>query len=126
MTVFALLKSICQFLTICSFGLVGFELIVHALHTMFPQSSIDAANIEPLSYDGIITEVLLPEATLMLICDDMQIDPDDARVVFEESRDFGMSMHADIDHPILEKVARIAAEVQRGKLVEKGVFESLQ
>ncbi|KAJ7080153.1 hypothetical protein B0H15DRAFT_804147 [Mycena belliarum] len=71
------------------YGERGYQLLDITLWFMFPPS-IDLAPFHPLTYDIILREVLIPEATLQLIQQDLEVAPDEAIEILKQSHTFGL------------------------------------
>lgn len=81
---------------LASYGEQGVVVLHQTLRTMFPKILID--RIEPLSSEQFFLQVLVPEAAVHLIKEDMNISVeniDDAYVIMEKSRKYGMARFPD-------------------------------
>ncbi|KAJ7803679.1 hypothetical protein B0H14DRAFT_2305949, partial [Mycena olivaceomarginata] len=75
-----------------SYGEHGYQLLDLVLRFIFP-STFDITNFCPLTCDIVLREVLIPEAMICLIQQDMGITLDAAIVVLENSDAFGRLLH---------------------------------
>ncbi|KAJ7705217.1 hypothetical protein B0H16DRAFT_1213803, partial [Mycena metata] len=75
------------------YGERGYQLLVQAIRFMFPDSPDLLAKFQPLTYEIIILEILLPEAAMRLIEQDLNIPPKDAIDVLRASYNFGVGLH---------------------------------
>jgi hypothetical protein len=91
---------------------------------MFPIKTVSPDVVSPLSVDQFFTNVLVPEAALLLIKEDMSLNTrEDAIQVMQESKEYGIMMFSEQAQPddvaeIGEKFARERAQEQR-KLLEE-------
>ncbi|KAH6871950.1 hypothetical protein BKA70DRAFT_1353538 [Coprinopsis sp. MPI-PUGE-AT-0042] len=72
------------------YGEQGFEIITQTLSGMFSQEDMEA--LSPLTPALAIQEVLVPEAAVLLISEDLGLDFEAARLVLEESWSYGINM----------------------------------
>lgn len=84
------------------YGIRGYEVIYRTLQAMFLGPSRIASITKlarPLSPDFLIRKVLIPEAALCLIADDLKLDRTDplVRKTLEDSRSYGAIMFPDQD-----------------------------
>ncbi|PLW06152.1 hypothetical protein PCASD_25275 [Puccinia coronata f. sp. avenae] len=84
------------------YGVRGYEVIYRTLHTMFLRPSlVDTVTklAHPLSPDFLLRKVLVPEAALCLIAEDLKLKVTDPHVrsTLEDSRTFGTIMFPDPD-----------------------------
>ena len=63
------------------------------LRFMFPDNPDLATSFIPLTYDIFVREVLIPEATIRLVQQDLGITPEAAIIVLKESHIFGLVLH---------------------------------
>ncbi|KAJ7037281.1 hypothetical protein C8F04DRAFT_1180685 [Mycena alexandri] len=59
------------------FGELGYSVISRTVRTLFPAATI-TAHYAPLSWDQLIEQVLIPEALICLIVDELQVSPEEA------------------------------------------------
>ncbi|KAJ7241322.1 hypothetical protein B0H12DRAFT_1133693 [Mycena haematopus] len=62
----------------------------------FPAETIQD-DYRPLTWDQVIEQVLIPEALSCLIAEDLDLDPEDAITVIQDSTPFGLAYHSDPD-----------------------------
>ncbi|KAJ7705218.1 hypothetical protein B0H16DRAFT_1207662, partial [Mycena metata] len=72
----------------CSFGELGYSVISRTIRTLFPAITI-IAQYAPLTWDELIEQVLIPEALICLIVDELQVSPEEAFDILESSTVFG-------------------------------------
>ncbi|KAG8988862.1 hypothetical protein FRB90_002523, partial [Tulasnella sp. 427] len=72
------------------YGEKGYVVITQALQTMFPQDSITATSIRPLPYSIYIGSILVAEATVLLIQEDLKIDRSEALEIRKASAVYGI------------------------------------
>ncbi|KAH7908596.1 RTC4-like domain-containing protein [Hygrophoropsis aurantiaca] len=77
------------------YGELGSVIIHQALYSLFPPSSFDASLITPLTPAEFIQRILVPEAALELIMQDLRIDRDDAMITLRDSAQYGVAMFPD-------------------------------
>ncbi|TFY83640.1 hypothetical protein EWM64_g369 [Hericium alpestre] len=74
------------------YGEMGSMIIHQTLYNLFPPSSFDADSISPLTPTEFIQRVLVPEAALALIMEDMDQGRDHATQTMRESAAYGVAM----------------------------------
>ncbi|KAJ7793550.1 hypothetical protein B0H14DRAFT_2224403, partial [Mycena olivaceomarginata] len=74
------------------YGERGIQMCDATLRFMFPPT-FDITPFHPLTYDIVIREVLVPEASIRLIQEDLNITLDAAIEVLQESHSFGCALH---------------------------------
>ncbi|KAJ7702175.1 hypothetical protein B0H16DRAFT_1227586, partial [Mycena metata] len=74
------------------YGEIGYQIIMVALRFMFPDGS-DLELYEPLPYNVVLPEVLLPETVVRLVQEDLKITPRAAKLVINDSYTFGVTRH---------------------------------
>ncbi|KAG1738857.1 RTC4-like domain-containing protein [Suillus paluster] len=77
------------------YGELGLLIIHQTLYNLFPFSSFDASSIAPLTPAEFIQLVLVPEAAVGLIMQDLHLDRDEAIVTLRESSQYGVAMFPD-------------------------------
>lgn len=80
-----------------SYGKKGYNIIVHALQEMFPEQGTDIGMLSPLSWASVIHELLLPEAVIYLIQEDLRLPWTECAAIFRESsktQDLELPAHA--------------------------------
>jgi hypothetical protein len=96
------------------YGERGLSLAVKTLCTLFPQNSqvFDLVDFRSIPYRALIEEVLVPETFVLLIGEDLTLEPDDAVETLHLSRRFGNIMYPDVeaDESDDERVIFIKAE----------------
>ncbi|KDR70608.1 hypothetical protein GALMADRAFT_1349818 [Galerina marginata CBS 339.88] len=75
------------------YGDEGYQLILVSLRSLFPPDLVDLEQLAPLSYMEVIRKVLLPEAAILLIHQDLRVPVPVATQTLHESQDFGSIMH---------------------------------
>jgi hypothetical protein len=84
---------------------LGFQIISIVLCKLYPQDKINMDALKPLSWSTFIEEVLLPEAAIHLIMEDLGNTYEDAVAVLQESRSFGViAFPGDEDHPAMQSL----------------------
>jgi hypothetical protein len=82
---------------------LGFQIISIVLRKLYPQDKINMDALKPLSWSTFIEEVLLPEAAVHLIMEDLGNMYEDAVAVLQESRSFGVIAFLG-DHPAMQSL----------------------
>ncbi|KAJ7270602.1 hypothetical protein B0H12DRAFT_1177792 [Mycena haematopus] len=96
------------------YGERGYQIIYPTLRFMFPDSPELLAVFHPLTYDIIIREILIPEATIRLIQVDLDVGAEDAIPVLKESHNFGLVLHpADDDCEFYARAMTCIADSHR-------------
>ncbi|KZV69306.1 hypothetical protein PENSPDRAFT_561022, partial [Peniophora sp. CONT] len=102
------------------YGEKGSHIIYQTIYNLFPPSSFDAQSLSALSPDIVLQRVLVPEAALALVMEDMDVDVSTASRVLVESARFGAMMyplhdgdqdHRDIGQGMVRERARARAKV---------------
>ena len=78
-----------------SYGELGSLIIHQSLYNLFPFSSFDVSSIAPFTPAEFIQRVLVPEAAVGLIMQDLHMDRDEAIVTLRESSQYGVAMFPD-------------------------------
>jgi hypothetical protein len=78
-----------------SYGEQGSVIIHQTLFDLFPPSSFDVSLITPLAPAEFIQRILVPEAAVRLIAQDLCADIEDAIVTLRESAQYGVAMFPD-------------------------------
>ncbi|TFY72456.1 hypothetical protein EVG20_g543 [Dentipellis fragilis] len=116
------------------YGELGSMVIHQTIYNLFPPSSFDADSISPLTPTEFIQRVLVPEAALALIMEDMGFDRDHAAITMRESAAYGVAMFPDsgdgdgLGHGagVGEDIVRERARARRKELeVEERVEEKM-
>ncbi|OCH96355.1 hypothetical protein OBBRIDRAFT_787434 [Obba rivulosa] len=79
------------------YGELGYVIINQAIYDMFPPSSFDPDAVLPLTPTNFIQLILVPEAAVSLIMEDMHQTRAEAVVTLQESAEYGVAMFPD-DH----------------------------
>ncbi|KAI0030062.1 restriction of telomere capping protein 4, partial [Vararia minispora EC-137] len=74
------------------YGEMGASIIYQTLYNLFPPGSFNADSIAPLSPDTVLQRVLIPEAALALVMEDMSQDADAAAQTLRASARYGATM----------------------------------
>ncbi|KAI0357987.1 hypothetical protein OH77DRAFT_1374221, partial [Trametes cingulata] len=74
------------------YGELGYVIIHQTLCDLFPPASFDPAAALPLTPADFIAHVLVPEAALNLIMEDLKLDRADALKTLRESVEYGVAM----------------------------------
>ena len=82
-------------MTVGSYGEQGSVIIHQTLFDLFPPSTFDSSLIAPLAPAEFIQRILVPEAAVRLIAQDLCADIDDAIVTLRESAQYGVAMFPD-------------------------------
>ncbi|KAJ7128594.1 hypothetical protein C8R44DRAFT_580781, partial [Mycena epipterygia] len=75
-----------------SYGEREYQMLEMTLRFMFPDT-LDLAKFRPLTYDIVLREVLIPEATIRLIQQDLDITAESAIDILKRSHTFGLVQH---------------------------------
>jgi len=95
----------------CSYGHEGYQIISRTLTYMFPDRSFDLTPWKPLSWYGVVHDVLLPETVVQLIQDDMpRLDRTRAISTSRNSLHYGNILHYNEDSLVVREVARKIAD----------------
>ncbi|KAJ7601316.1 hypothetical protein B0H17DRAFT_969924, partial [Mycena rosella] len=84
--------SYCESNIPASYGERGYQMLDTAVRFMFPDT-LNLAHFAPLTYDIILREVLIPEATIRLIEQDLEIPLKSAIDVLQQSYKLGLVQH---------------------------------
>ncbi|EPQ54161.1 hypothetical protein GLOTRDRAFT_130548 [Gloeophyllum trabeum ATCC 11539] len=94
------------------YGGTGRIIIQMTLEQMIPDGPTDLSHVRPLSYNALITDVLIPEVTVRLIQEDLSVDWETAIVVLQESMRFGSFAHPGTgDDPHVNRLQRSISHV---------------
>ena len=72
-----------------SYGEEGYQIVVLALQSLFPERSFDNKTYTPLTWKAFIREYLLPETMILLIQEDLRISRTACIETIAQSREFG-------------------------------------
>ncbi|KAJ7781676.1 hypothetical protein B0H14DRAFT_3164113 [Mycena olivaceomarginata] len=78
------------------FGTSGYREIATAVEQVVQFARLDAQVYAPLSVQELLREVLIPEAQILLICDDLNQTNDVAASTLHDSSPFGLVFHSDL------------------------------
>jgi hypothetical protein len=120
-----------------SYGELGLLIIHQTLYDLFPFSSFEPSSIAPLTPAEFIQLVLIPEAAVRLIMQDLCLDRDDAIVTLRESSQYGVAMFPDTssgkgaalggggddDEGIADRIVMERAKARRMELEEEEKLE---
>lgn len=90
-----------------SYGGEGYQIMSHTLRFLFPQATLDLKFFQPLSYETLIHDVLLPETAVALIRQDLKLDRDDAIETMRKSQNFGSELHPGDDSIHVKNIINI-------------------
>ncbi|KAG1834349.1 RTC4-like domain-containing protein [Suillus subluteus] len=117
------------------YGELGFLIIHQTLYNLFPFSSFEPSSIAPLTPAEFIQLVLIPEAAVGLIMQDLRLDRDEAIVTLRESSQYGVAMFPDTgsgkgpalgdddDEGVADRIVMERAKVRRLELEEEEQLE---
>ncbi|KAJ7174981.1 hypothetical protein C8R43DRAFT_849346, partial [Mycena crocata] len=78
--------------TMHHYGELGYEIMSVAVRFMYPDG-MDLTPFHPLTYNNLICEVLIPEATRRIIQEDLSLTPLAAKKTLKDSHVFGTVQH---------------------------------
>ncbi|KAJ7653858.1 hypothetical protein B0H17DRAFT_1146920 [Mycena rosella] len=110
------------------YGEIGYEIFMVAVRFMFP----DGVNLEhyaPLPYSVVLAEVLLPEAAVRIVEQDLELSPRAAKRVLRESYLFGVNRtHPQLNPPmsLLQFVIQRRSWVASGSSLHLNEWVALQ
>ncbi|KAJ7857071.1 hypothetical protein B0H14DRAFT_3448040 [Mycena olivaceomarginata] len=90
------------------FGDLGYHVIFRAVLEYFPALAI-VTDYAPLSHARLVEEVLVPEAMVSLISEELGVNHEEAIEIMETSAEFGLYYHSDI-HDRLRSGSSIEAD----------------
>lgn len=106
-----------------SYGEMGYMIIFHMVHNLFPLLSIPSDRIDPLTASAFVQRVLVPEVVLSLICQDKGLkrfsehDEALALTTMRESSAYGVAMFPAPEDPgldcVSDKIIRERARLRR-------------
>ncbi|KAG1860270.1 RTC4-like domain-containing protein [Suillus subalutaceus] len=117
------------------YGELGFLIIHQTLYNLFPFSSFEPSSIAPLTPAEFIQLVLIPEAAVGLIMQDLGLDRDEAIVTLRESSQYGVAMFPDTgsgkspalgdddDEGVADRIVMERAKARRLELEEEEQLE---
>jgi len=102
-------------------------IIYQTLYNMFPLETLSIEKIAPLPVTDFIQRILVPEAGVALVRDDMGVDEDDALKTLRESSSYGAAMFPVTDKDGVEEVHdKLVKERARAKRREIEEMEGSQ
>ncbi|OSX64116.1 hypothetical protein POSPLADRAFT_1137777 [Postia placenta MAD-698-R-SB12] len=107
------------------YGELGYMIINQTIYNLFPPASFHADSTLPLTPTDFIALVLVPEAAVSLITEDMKQTRQEAIATLRESAEYGVAMFPD-DHDSAdavsagERIIMERARVRRKELEEAG------
>lgn len=120
-----------------SYGEQGSVIIHQTLFDLFPPAAFDASLIAPLAPAEFIQRILVPEAAVRLIAQDLCVDIDDAVVTLRESAQYGVAMFPDTsenkrkgagvdddDMGVADRIVMERARARRKELAEEEKVEN--
>jgi hypothetical protein len=100
-----------------SYGEQGFVVIHQTLYDLFPPTSISPDTVSPLTPAEFIQKVLVPEAAVLLISNDLRLGYDQAVATLRESSRYGVAMFPDTSHNTTgEDIVKQRAETRKKEL----------
>jgi hypothetical protein len=117
-----------------SYGKIGSLILQHTLHLIFPAGSLDRSAFAPLSHSEFLARVLVPEAALRLIQDDLQQSTEEELLTMNASSEYGLGLFPadDSSSPSrlegadeVERLVRDRADARRQELERTGDYENL-
>jgi RTC4-like domain len=119
-----------RLILVFSYGELGSMILHQTLYNIFPPSSFDAQSIVPLTPQEFIQRILVPEAALALIMEDMRQDRTQAAQTMRESAGYGVAMFPDTSEgPGVEAGEDIVLErarARRRELEDEELLETLR
>ncbi|CCM02591.1 uncharacterized protein FIBRA_04694 [Fibroporia radiculosa] len=111
------------------YGELGYIIIHQTIYNLFPLSSFDASSTFPLTPADFVQHILVPEAAVYLIVEDMGQTRQQAIVTLRESAEYGVAMFPD-DHAdgadamdAAEQIVMERARARRKELEEEERIE---
>jgi hypothetical protein len=80
---------------------------------MFPEHTFDMAMFNSIPYEDVICNILLPEATVHLIQQDLSVDRRKAENTRDASVEFGRIYHSSDNNPIIDNLITKTTKVIR-------------
>jgi hypothetical protein len=99
-----------------SYGDEGYKIISAALFFLFPLGSFDLTPFGPISWNLIISEILLPETAVSLIQQDLKLPREDAIKAMRESQRMGSHLHPGDDSEHVDNAIRRANNSVKSRL----------
>ncbi|EIN09450.1 hypothetical protein PUNSTDRAFT_143007 [Punctularia strigosozonata HHB-11173 SS5] len=107
------------------YGEQGFLVIHQTLYDLFPPNSIPPDSVSPLAPSEFIGKVLVPEAAVSLISEDLGLNYDEAVTTLRESARYGVAMFPDTTHNAGDDIVKQRAKTRKKELVaELGAAEA--
>ena len=110
---------------ICSYGELGYLIIYQTIYQLFPPDTIDPDSTAPLTPADFIQRILVPEAAVRLIMEDLQSTYSSAIKTLRESVEYGVAMFPDTGGDneegikAADDVVKERARVRRKQLLEE-------
>jgi hypothetical protein len=90
---------------------------------MFPDNSFDLTPFKPLSYKALVHSVLIPEATVLLIQQDLALGRVDAETTLRNSQQFGHIFHSSPDDlPIIQELVTKTTAIVRKEAARYNLY----
>ena len=119
-------------ITYGSYGEMGFEVIFHTLSELFPPTDMPARNTVPLSGEQFLRFMLVPEACVSLIMEDLGQTRSEALLTRAASVAYGRDMFPEGDNDLVEEIllrrirARRKAELEASAAIEIAIGQERQ
>jgi hypothetical protein len=110
-----------------SYGELGYIIIHQTIYQLFPPDTLDPDSITPLTPADFIQRILVPEAAVHLIMEDLQSTYSNALKTLRESVEYGVAMFPDTGGDneegmkAADDVVKERARVRRQQLLEEEV-----
>jgi len=111
--------------SICSYGELGYLIIHQTIYQLFTPEAIDPDSTAPLTPSEFIQRILVPEAAVYLIMEDLQSTYSNAIKTLRESVEYGVAMFPDTGGEneegmkAADDVVKERARVRRKQLLEE-------
>ena len=108
-----------------SYGELGYLIIHQTIYQLFPPDTINSDSTAPLTPADFIQRILVPEAAVYLIMEDLQSDYSSAVKTLRESVEYGVAMFPDAGGDneegmkAVDDVAKERAKARRKQLLEE-------
>ena len=109
---------------ISSYGELGYLIIHQTIYQLFSPETIDPDSTSPLTPSDFIQRILVPEATVYLIMDDLQLSYSSAAKTLRESVEYGVAMFPDTGGDsegmkAVDDVVKESARARRKQLLDE-------
>lgn len=95
-----------------SYGHEGYQILSLTLMSLFPDNSFNLAMFKPLTWFDLIHKVLLPEAVIQLIIEDLpHLDRAGAIDTMKSSTHYGNVLHYNEDSPAVREITQKLAAI---------------